>query len=289
MTSLDKSYGATRVLQGLSFSLQPGSITALVGANGAGKSTLISILLGLTRSTAGEASIHGYPVTSGEARVRRAFVLQDAFFPYLLSPQDCLRFARSCYAKAHTGVEPGQLLTQRELSARSLRELSGGQRRKVLIAAALIVPADLFILDEPTAMLDAESRRDFWRVILHLREAGKTILFSSHNFNEVERQADRVLLLNGGRVVKDGPLSSVGEALRFSVMRFSIDSPDGDVSAILSRWGAISSSDGRRWEVLTDRPEPMLAELFANGAALHGLTVEQPSLEDSLVHTKMLE
>ncbi len=285
---LSKHFGAIPAVNDVSFSLFPGSITALVGPNGAGKSTLIALLLGIAHPTAGRAMIGGVSALSPRARQLRAFALQDSFFPYLLSPRECLRFIGTCYRQPDAGAQAPALLTARELSARRLRAMSGGQRRKVLIAAALEAPPDVLVLDEPTAMLDTDSKRAFWQRVVELRDKGKTIFFTSHNLDEVERQADRILLMSGGRLAHDGTLASISTLTSESTLRFSTSVTE-QASNVLRAHGIVARVEGETWEFASANPEKVLADLFACGVPLRGLTVQKPSLQECLHNADLLK
>lgn len=278
VNGLSKKYGSVLAVEGVSFTLNPGTITALVGPNGAGKSTLIALMLGIAQPTTGQVQMCGVPAQSAQARRLRAFTLQDSFFPYLLSPRECLRFIGTCYGQAGAGSGEVALLDARELSARRLRMMSGGQRRKVLIAAALEAPPPVLLLDEPTAMLDTDSKRAFWLRVLALCQQGKTIFFTSHNLDEVERHSDRILLMSGGRITHNGTLASISELAGESVVQFSTSAALKAQSLLAAR-GIRVHMQGETLEFATKEPESALADLFAGAVPVRGLTVQKPSLQ----------
>jgi ABC-2 type transport system ATP-binding protein len=284
------NYGRTEVLKGVSFDIRPGCIAALVGPNGAGKSTLISLMLGLLQPQVGQVLICGEKGESSHARRRRAFVLQDSFFPYLLPPKDCLRLFAAAYGGVLHNFSAEGFLTKHESNAKRLRDLSGGQRRKILIAAALQCPVDVYILDEPTAMLDAESRHAFWRYIVKLRDMGKTIFFTSHNMEEVEKQADRILLMSKGQIAHDGSLASVGKLLEISRVQFDVLPPNTAVEPILSKWSVNAPLvKGHTWQVFTREPEGLLSELIRQQIDFGRLLVQRPSLQECLDQSGLLQ
>ncbi len=206
---LEKTYGDVRALDGLSFEVDRGEFFGLLGPNGAGKTTFINILVGLVRKTGGTAEVFGFDVESDyrEARDRIGLAPQefnvDRFFPI----HEVLE-----HKAGYHGVPPEEAKRRAEEALKTVgiwekRDtrfdwLSGGMKRRFLLARALVTDPELLILDEPTAGVDVQLRRDLWRVIERLNADGTTILLTTHYIEEAERLCDRVAIVDSGRIVE---------------------------------------------------------------------------------------
>jgi ABC-type multidrug transport system ATPase subunit len=210
---LGKAYGRTRVLRNVAFDVQPGTVVALLGANGAGKTTTLKCILGVMPFD-GTIEVDGIPVRSRgkAARGRIGYVPQ---LP-ALSETDTCKQALTFMAElkgAHKDRVPAvldivNLSEQRDVTA---GHLSGGMRQRLALAAALLADPPLLLLDEPTASLDLESRREFDQLIARLRDDGRTIILSTHLVDRLHGLADRVLILNQGDLTFDGTLDELAE------------------------------------------------------------------------------
>ncbi|MDH6137906.1 ABC-2 type transport system ATP-binding protein [Kitasatospora sp. MAA4] len=191
------------VVAGLDLMVRTGEVVALLGPNGAGKSTLIDVMLGLRPTNEGEALVLGRPAREAVEGGLTGALLQSAGLPQATTVASLLRFAVAVQGH-RIGLE--ELLARtglKDLRNRRADRLSGGQQQRVRFALALAGDPDLLILDEPTAALDPQARRDFWRT-LHEVTAGRSVLFTTHLLEEAERHADRVVVLRGGGVAFDG-------------------------------------------------------------------------------------
>jgi ABC-2 type transport system ATP-binding protein len=214
---LVKRYGARPVLKGVTFTVSPREIVALLGPNGAGKTTTVEIVEGYRRGDGGTVTVLGADsATGGPAlRARVGLMLQGGGLDPRSTPRDVLRL----YASFHLGGrDPEALLGQVGLAAVArtrVRRLSGGERQRLALALALVGDPDVLILDEPTAGMDAEAKRDTRLLLASLRDEGRAILLTTHDLADVERLADRVAILHHGRIVAEGSvaeLTGVGEA-----------------------------------------------------------------------------
>jgi len=210
---LVKRFGDILALDRVSLEVAAGEVLGLLGPNGAGKTTLIRILLGLTRPTSGEARLLGEPVGARNVRPRVGYMPQDlAVYTDLTVDENVELFCRlqgvhgdRLRAREREILELVQLSTRR----RSLvSELSGGMRRRVSLAAALVADPDLLLLDEPTVGVDPELRSEFWEFFHRLTTSGKTVVLTTHYLEEANR-ADRVVFLNAGRVLASGAPAEV--------------------------------------------------------------------------------
>jgi ABC-2 type transport system ATP-binding protein len=211
LEGLVKRYGPRSVLENVSLSVAPGEIVALLGPNGAGKTTTVEIVEGYRRRDGGTVTVLGAdPATGGPAlRARVGLMLQGGGLDPRSTPRDVLRL----YSAFHVGGrDPDALLEQAGLAtvARTrVRRLSGGERQRLALALALIGDPDVLILDEPTAGMDPEAKRDTRGLIAGLRDEGRAILLTTHDLADVERLADRVAILHHGRIVADGSVAEL--------------------------------------------------------------------------------
>jgi ABC-2 type transport system ATP-binding protein len=209
LSRLAKSYGPVPAVHDLDLVIAPGETVALLGPNGAGKTTTIDMMVGLTKPDKGTVSIFGSPPAAARQagwlgamlqtgapldhlRVREIVTLMASYYPHPLPVEDVLR---------RTGAI--------EFARQWTTKLSGGQAQRVRFAAALVGDPDLLLLDEPTAALDVEGRRAFWRAMRAVTEQGKTVVFATHYLEEADAYADRIVLLAHGQVVADGPATEI--------------------------------------------------------------------------------
>ncbi|MGB7756944.1 MAG: ABC transporter ATP-binding protein [Salinisphaera sp.] len=203
---VQKRYATTHALKGVSFDIRRGEYFGLLGPNGAGKSTLISITAGLAQATSGSVAVLGHDVVSDYRAARRALgvVPQELVYDPFFSVREMLRL-QAGYQGCGKEVWPwiDELLERLELedkSANSIRQLSGGMKRRVLIAQALVHKPEVVILDEPTAGVDVELRRTLWKFTRELNQAGHTIVLTTHYLEEAEELCDRIAILNHGEL-----------------------------------------------------------------------------------------
>ncbi|QEC48305.1 ABC transporter ATP-binding protein [Baekduia soli] len=287
---LHRRYGDVEAVAGLSFSVRRGEIFALLGPNGAGKTTTIEILEGYRRRSAGTVRVLGTdPERGGRAlRERIGIVLQAAGLDDELTVRETVELYASCYATPRALPE---LLGEVDLEDRRDRRvlhLSGGERRRLDLALALVGDPELVFLDEPTTGLDPAARRRAWGTIAGLRRAGRAIVLTSHYMDEVQQLADRVLVMARGRAVATGSPAAL-RAGRGRPTTIAFQLPDGATLppdlAMLLRPGARACAEGEAAIGLcTDEPTRVLHRLtgwaLAQGFELRGLSVVEPSLED---------
>ena len=261
---LGKSYGRTVALDGLDLSMSRGEVLSLLGPNGAGKTTTVEILEGYRRRDAGHALVLGEdPERAGASwRAKRGVVLQSCEDVVELTVWECVRhFARFYPSPA----DPGEVIERVGLSAKAgsrIRSLSGGQRRRLDVALGIVGQPELVFLDEPTTGFDPEARRQFWDVVRELAKVGTSVLLTTHYLDEAEALADRVAVINHGRVVATGPPAALGNRLN-APARVSWSGPHGRLSKE------------------THEPTALVRELEgAFGGEVPGLTVTRPTLED---------
>lgn len=209
------------VLDGVSFEVAKGEVVGLLGRNGAGKTTLIRIAMGLIEPQAGEVRVFGMDPTREPLEVKRriGYVSEERILPDFLSIGDLIRLHRGLFPDWDDLMAEG-LCDRYELPwTKKIRSLSKGQARQVALLCAVSHKPELLILDEPAGGLDPAARRDFLETSIQLlNEAGSTILFSSHHMNDVERMAERVVMLHDGRVLLDDPLDELQENFALAIV-----------------------------------------------------------------------
>jgi len=206
---LTKRYGDVKAVDGIDFEVRAGEIFSLLGPNGAGKTTTVEILEGLRNPTGGTARVLGVDVNDSYAKIRaRVGVLPQDFDPFdRLRPREAIAYWATLFNRRITKTEVADLIETVGLTARAnayAMHLSGGEKRRLGIALALVGRPDLVFLDEPTTGLDPGARRDLWELIRSLKREGKTVVLTTHYLEEAEKLADHVAIMNKGKIVARG-------------------------------------------------------------------------------------
>ncbi|MFD8633994.1 ABC transporter ATP-binding protein [Streptomyces sp. NPDC059533] len=277
--------GGFEAVRGVSFSVARGEVFALLGTNGAGKTSTVELLEGLAAPSGGRVRVFGLDpyARRAEVRPRTGVMLQEGGFPSDLSVAETLR----TWSGVTTGARPAsEVLELVGLAARSsvrVKQLSGGERRRLDLATALLGRPEVLFLDEPTTGMDPEGRRDTWALVRGLRDQGTTVVLTTHYLEEAEELADRLAILHEGEIVLSGRPAEV-TASRPSRIRFTL--PDGVPAARLPL-ALHAASDGPRVEIRTDRLQQDLAELLGwareSGVELAGLDARSASLEEAFL------
>jgi ABC-2 type transport system ATP-binding protein len=292
---LRKSYASgTEALKSVDLDIRRGEIFALLGPNGAGKTTLISIICGIVRPTAGEALIDGknWQRHFREARTRIGLVPQeltmDVFEPLL----NTVTFSRGLFGRSPNPAKIEQILRDLSLWDKRnsiLKDLSGGMKRRVMIAKALAHEPDILFLDEPTAGVDVELRRDMWNLVRRLREQGTTIILTTHYIEEAEEMADRVGVINKGELILVEEKTELMKKLGRKVLHLQLVEPLAAVPDALSQWAPQLSEDGAtltyEFDAKADRTgiPSLLAAMRDAGVGFKDLDTKESSLEDIFV------
>ena len=206
LRGLDKRFPKVHALRGVDLDIEAGEFFALLGPNGAGKTTLISILAGLTRASAGSAEVMGFDVVKDyrEARARLGVVPQELVYDPFFTVRETLRFQSGYFGLGRNDDWIDELLANLGLTDKAdtyTRQLSGGMKRRVLVAQALVHKPPVIVLDEPTAGVDVELRQSLWAFIRRLNQAGHTVILTTHYLEEAEALCSRVAMLKQGRIV----------------------------------------------------------------------------------------
>lgn len=267
VTGLRKTYGQHAAVDGLDLEVTTGEIFAILGPNGAGKTTTVEILEGFRSPDAGTVRVLGEdPATAGRAwRSRIGVVMQDSRDTPELTVSELVHHFATYYPAPRDPDEVIDVVGLREKAGTRGRQLSGGQRRRLDVALGIVGNPELLFLDEPTTGFDPQARRNFWELVLALREGGTTILLTTHYLDEAAHLADRAAVVQDGRLVALGAPDELGGAqARLPVVHWEVN--------------------GRRRSERTAHPTAFVAalagELAPTGGEIPGLRVERPSLED---------
>jgi ABC-2 type transport system ATP-binding protein len=278
--------------------VEEGEIFALLGPNGAGKTTLISIVCGLVNATGGSVTVAGNDIVRDYRKTRATIGLvpQELTTDMFERVIDTVRYSRGLFGMPRDEVVVEKVL--RDLSLWDKRnskiaELSGGMKRRVMIAKALAHEPRLLFLDEPTAGVDVELRRDMWNLVRQLRANGATIILTTHYIEEAEEMADRVGVINKGELILVEETAALMKKLGSKSLRIALTEPMTDLPAALSDWPLNLLTDGHELEYVFDSHaddsgiSALLGRLSELGIGYKDLNTRESSLEDifvSLVH-----
>ena len=284
-----------QALRDVSLDIEEGEIIALLGPNGAGKTTLISTLCGITTPTTGRAEVGGHDIVTGYrgARAMIGLVPQEIALEPFEKVMNTMRFSRGLFGKPSDDAVIEQVLRQLSLwdkrNART-RELSGGMKRRVLIAKALCHEPRVLFLDEPTAGVDVELRRDMWEVVRGLKEQGVTIILTTHYLEEAEAMADRIAVINKGEVLLIEEKAALMRRLGRKTLKIELAKPVDDVPEALAPYALERAEDGHALIYHYDTRggegtgiTRLLQALTREGLTLRDIETRQSSLEEIFV------
>jgi ABC-2 type transport system ATP-binding protein len=292
---LSKTYpGGLTALHDVNLQIQPGEIFALLGPNGAGKTTLIGVICGLVNATAGRAVVAGHDIAREAKAARRVIGLvpQELATEAFETVVAAVSFSRGLF-----GHPPDAALVERVLRSLSLWDkrdakimaLSGGMKRRVMIAKALVHEPRLLFLDEPTAGVDVELRRDMWQLVRDLRASGVTIILTTHYIEEAEEMADRIGIINKGRLMLVEDKATLIRKLGRKELRLHLQEKLEGIPTQLAAWNLALADDGLTLvftfsnELERARIAQLLREVTACGIEFRDLETQQSSLEDIFV------
>ncbi|MEY3888085.1 MAG: Daunorubicin/doxorubicin resistance ATP-binding protein DrrA [Pseudomonadota bacterium] len=217
-----------KALNNVSFDIEEGEFFGLLGPNGAGKTTLISILAGLAKASEGRVLVHGHDVQTDYANSRRLLgvVPQELVFDPFFSVREALRFQSGYFGVKNNAAWIDELLESLGLADKAnanMRQLSGGMKRRVLVAQALVHKPRVIVLDEPTAGVDVELRQTLWQFVAKLNREGSTVLLTTHYLEEAEALCGRLAMLKQGRVLALATTSELLKSASSNVLRFKVD------------------------------------------------------------------
>lgn len=283
LRSVTKRYGVTTALDTLSLTLFPGEIVALLGPNGAGKSTAVRILLGLTSPTSGSARVFGSDPRQPSTRTRIGAMLQVGNAPDMLTVREHIDLFRSYYPAPMPVADLVRIARLDGIMDKQFGSLSGGQKQRMLFALALAGDPDVIFLDEPTVGMDIETRRALWTEVRALSARGKTILLTTHYLEEADALATRVIVIDRGRILRQGTPSEIKRSGHARVIRCRTALPLGELRTIPGILTATADVHTGITTIEANQVEQLLRVLLLRDETLSDLEVLTPALEDAFL------
>jgi ABC-2 type transport system ATP-binding protein len=291
ITNVEKRYGTLLALRGVSLSIEEGEFFGLLGPNGAGKTTLISIIAGLNRADSGSVSIHGHDVVTDyrQARKRLGVVPQELVFDPFFSVRETLRMQSGYFGLKNNDKWIDEVMHHLDLTNKAdvnMRSLSGGMKRRVLVAQALVHKPPVIVLDEPTAGVDVELRQTLWKFIARLNREGHTVVLTTHYLEEAQALCNRIAMLKAGQIVA---LDSTAKLIkRISGSQLVVRLAQGALPDMLKP--LVSHPDelvsGNKYTLRVNDyadVEPILAKLRESGVVIEDMQLQQADLEDVFI------
>src|ERR1700712_4530193 len=287
--NLQKTYaGGKRALDGVTIDVPRGQIFGLLGPNGAGKSTLINILAGLVTKTGGSANIWGFDIDEHQRNAKRSIgvVPQEILFDPFFTPREALEIQAGLYGIKRADRRTMELLRAMHLDDKAdayARTLSGGMKRRLLVAKAMVHSPPILVLDEPTAGVDVELRQQLWAFVRSLNDQGVTVVLTTHYLEEAEQLCDRIAIINHGRLIANEPTRTLVGMAQEKVVEVTVDR---DVPAAPQNMGFQKVDvEGERTLVITYRKDQanageVLAAIQHDGYGIVDVSTREPDLED---------
>jgi len=289
LTDLSKVYaGGKQALDRVNLTVPRGSVFGLLGPNGAGKSTIINILAGLVNKTSGSASIWGFDITTHPRNARNSIgiVNQEILFDPFFTPAETLEIQAGYYGVPKAERRTMELLRAVHLEDKAdaySRTLSGGMKRRLMVAKAMVHSPPILVLDEPTAGVDIELRQQLWSYVRSLNERGVTIVLTTHYLEEAEELCDRIAIINHGRLVTDKPTRELVAMAQEKVVEVTVDR---DLATLPghAHFEKVEKAGERTIRVTYRRDQATAGELLAviqgQGFAIVDVSTREPDLED---------
>jgi ABC-2 type transport system ATP-binding protein len=277
-----KVFGAVRAVDGVTLSVNTGEVVALLGPNGAGKTTCVSLMIGLRKPTSGSAALFGFAPSDVRARSRCGVMLQESGLPSFLTVRETIDLFRTYYPAPLATDAVIDLIGLEEKARSQVHTLSGGQQQRLYFGLAMCGNPELLFLDEPTVGLDVEARRGFWTHVKAFVRSGRTVVMTTHYLEEADALADRIVVIDRGRILIDASPAMVKSASQAKRVSFTAARAmnESDFSGLPLQTLTL---DGARVEILTAQPEALLQALFHRGDSLADLEVAGASLEQAVM------
>lgn len=280
--NVHKKFKKNEVLKGVSFAVDQPGIVALLGVNGAGKTTSIGMMLGQVRATSGEVRLWGEDPAIPRVRQRVGLTPQNVEFVEGLKTEEILQFVASHYDKPAPVSDLIQAFQLQEFLQLRANKLSGGQKRRLALAAAFVGNPDVVFLDEPTTGLDAHARQLLWDVIRKYEQMGKTIFLTTHYLEEIEKVASRIIFLHDGEVKVDGTVADVkklaAQALAYVHFHCAVDGNFRKLEHVHE-----FHQDGTAVRLATYNVDDLIRELVAKKIPFENLTIQRENLESAFL------
>ncbi|WFP15761.1 ABC transporter ATP-binding protein [Citricoccus muralis] len=277
-----RRFGSVTAVNGITLTVTTGEVLALLGPNGAGKTTLLDMVLGFTTPSSGTISVYGRAPEAAARDGQVGAVLQNGGLLDDLTVAETIRMVAACHVRHLPVAEVMQRAGVASFATRKVKKCSGGQQQRLRFALALLTDPQLLILDEPTAGMDAGARREFWQTMHAEAERGRTIIFATHYLREADDYADRVVLVQGGRVVADGTVSEMTTGFHRILSAEWIGDDDPRVWAAqagLSEEQFTVEAERSRIQITSPDTDALAAELLASARIRH-LQIVHPGIED---------
>ncbi len=276
-----RSFGSVHAVAGVDLTVRPGEIVALLGPNGAGKTTTIDMVLGLGKADTGTVTVFGMAPHQAIARGLVSAVLQSGGLLKDLTVAETVAITASVSTAPRPVAEVLERAGIADIAERRVGKCSGGQQQRLRFAMSLVSDPLLVILDEPTTGMDVEGRRDFWAAIRADAELGRTVVFATHYLDEADAYADRIVLMQHGRIVADGTAAEIKNLASGRTVRATI--PDVDTS-LLARIPGVDSVEVRGDSVLVHANDSdRVARYLFEHTAAHDLEITSRNLEDAFI------
>jgi len=281
LAGVSKNYDAVKALVSVDFNVRAGEVVALLGPNGAGKTTAVKLLLGLMTPNSGKVQVFGADPTNPDNRLRTGAMLQVGRVPETLRVREHIDLFSTYYRRHLPIADVLAAAGLEKLRDRKFGELSGGQKQRVLFALAICGDPDLIFLDEPTVGLDVEARRMLWDEIRRMVSRGKTVLLTTHYLQEADALADRIAVINQGKIIAEGTPSEIKAQTSGKKIR-CITSLSADALRRLPGVREVHE-DRNAVEIHAAEAEAIVRELLARDAGLTGLEISSAGLEEAFL------
>jgi len=290
ISNVSKTYkqGNKEALKNINLDIMEGEFTALLGQNGAGKSTLINIMAGNVKKTKGTVKIGGYDIDSNELDTKKiiGIVPQDTGYDFIFTVDEALKKQSGYFGIKNNKEYIDELLDALYLTEKRsarLRDLSGGMRRRFLIAKALVHKPKILILDEPTAGVDVEMRHTLYDFLIKLHQSGTTIILTTHYIEEAEKLCKRIVIIDGGEIIADKPKEELMETFSREIVveiHFDYELKLGDFDFLTEYHPQIEEKTNLKLKVLRKDFSKVFQKLALKNMEFTDLIVEKPKLED---------
>ena len=287
LRGVSKRYGQIIALDGVDMTLAAGQVTAILGSNGAGKTTAVRLILGLAQPTSGTVRLLGHDPLATAARQRVGVMLQVSKVPETLRVAEHVELFSSYYPSPLPASEIIEAAGLAGLEQRAFGNLSGGQRQRLLFALAICGDPDFLVLDEPTVGLDVEARRGFWVEMRRLVSRGRSLLLTTHYIEEAEALADRIVILQGGRIIADGSPADIKARVAGRSIRCVTNLSPAEMKTIPGVRGV--RQEKQVTVVVAAEVESVVRELLARDSSLAELEIARANLEDAFLELTIAE
>ena len=284
---LTQRFGNNTALDRVSLSIPSSGVTALLGANGAGKTTLINCALGLIKPSSGSITLFGMLPGKPTTKQVVGMMLQDSTLPDLLTAREHIQLFRSYYKKSLTLDEVVERCNLASFLDQRYKTLSGGQKRRVQFALAILGSPKIVFLDEPTTGLDIEARKVVWSTIADLASTGTAVVLTTHYLEEADQLASHTIVMSNGKVIANDTTTNIRKAASGAIIRCETKLNNKELRSV--KYIHKVEKFGTSVQITTSNTTACLQELFRRDPSLGNLTVSKPSLEDAFLELNQIE